>query len=184
MPTTLLAETGEFAQRPDHRVERVGDADHEGVGRVVADAFANGLHHLEVDAEQVIAAHAGLARHAGRHDDDVRACDVLVIVGADDLGVKAFDRAALRKVESLALGHAFHHVEQDDVAQFLLRGQMRQSATDVTRADQRDLLACHVLYGPFPESSRDKRSSVAGKAPDGGPPRPRDGKGCRQVGRT
>jgi hypothetical protein len=50
----------EFAQRPDHRVERVGDADHESVGSVGLDAFAHGLHHLQVDAQQVVAAHAGL----------------------------------------------------------------------------------------------------------------------------
>ena len=37
-------------------------------GRVLLDAGADLLHHLEVDAEQVVAAHAGLARHAGGDD--------------------------------------------------------------------------------------------------------------------
>src|SRR5882672_3864998 len=52
-------------QRPYHGVERIGDADHEGVGRVFLDAGADLLHHLEIDAQEIVAAHAGLARHPG-----------------------------------------------------------------------------------------------------------------------
>jgi hypothetical protein len=37
--------------------------------------FADRLHDLEVDAEQVVAAHARLARHAGGDDDHVGAGD-------------------------------------------------------------------------------------------------------------
>ena len=40
------------------------------------------VHHLEVDAEQIVAAHAGLARHAGGDDAHVGALDRLVVVGA------------------------------------------------------------------------------------------------------
>ena len=41
MPTTRLArQAAELLQRPDHRVERVGDADDESVGRVRLDALA------------------------------------------------------------------------------------------------------------------------------------------------
>ena len=69
MPTTwLCGRPRGLVQRPDHGVERIGDADDEGVGRVLLDALADRLHHLEVDAEQVVAAHAGLARHAGGDD--------------------------------------------------------------------------------------------------------------------
>jgi hypothetical protein len=41
----VVRKAGEFAKRPDHRVERVGDADHEGVGAMLLDALANLLHH-------------------------------------------------------------------------------------------------------------------------------------------
>ena len=44
-------------------------------GRVFLDAGADLLHHLEVDAEQIVAAHARLARHAGGDDADVGAFD-------------------------------------------------------------------------------------------------------------
>jgi hypothetical protein len=41
--------------------------------RILGDAGANLLHHLEVDLEQIVAAHARLARHAGGDDHHVRA---------------------------------------------------------------------------------------------------------------
>ena len=31
----VVRQAGEFAQRPDHRIERVGDADDEGVGAML-----------------------------------------------------------------------------------------------------------------------------------------------------
>src|SRR3712207_7011868 len=37
----LVRKSGKFAERPDHRVERVGDADDEAVGRVRPDALAD-----------------------------------------------------------------------------------------------------------------------------------------------
>ena len=93
MPTTLLLrQAGELLQRPDHGVERVGDADDEGVRRVLLDAGADLLHDLQVDAEKVVAAHARLARHAGGDDADVGALDAGVVVGAGERGVEAFDR--------------------------------------------------------------------------------------------
>ena len=80
MPTTLLAGRPETSRiSPDHGVERVGDDDDEGVGRVLLDALADLLDDLGVDAEQIVAAHAGLARHARGDDDDVGAGDVLVV---------------------------------------------------------------------------------------------------------
>ena len=36
------------------------------------------LHDLEIDAEQIVAAHAGLARHAGGDDAHVGAFDAVV----------------------------------------------------------------------------------------------------------
>ncbi len=138
-------EAGELLQRPHHRVERVGDADHEGVGRMLLDAVADGFHDLEVDADEVVAAHAGLAGHARRHDDHVRAGDVRVIVGALVLGVEAVDRRGFGDVETLALGNAFRDVEQHDVAEFLQADQMGERAADLASTDERDLVTGHEM---------------------------------------
>ena len=146
----VVRQAREFAQRPHHRVERVGDADDERVGGVGLDAFADGLHDLQVDAEQIVAAHARLAGDPGGDDDDVGARDVGIVVRAGDLGVKARDRANLRQVERLALRHAFDDVEQDDVAEFLLRGEQRQRPADIPGSDQCDLLASHGARHSLP----------------------------------
>ena len=120
MPTTMcLGRPQTFLQRPHHGVERIGDADDEGVGRVFLDAGADLLHHLEIDAEQIVAAHAGLARHAGGDDADSGALHRLVGIGAGEAGVEAVDRRGFGEVERLALGNALRDVEQDDVAELL-----------------------------------------------------------------
>ena len=145
MPTTmLLGQAAGLLQRPHHGVERIGDADDEGVRRVFLDAGADLVHHLEVDAEQIVAAHAGLARHAGGDDADVGAGDRLVGVGAHDLGVEAVDRRGLREVERLALRNAFGDVEQHDVAELLEADEMGERAADLAGTDQRNLVTRHV----------------------------------------
>ena len=138
-----MRQPGEFAQRPHHRVERVGDADDERVRGIGLDALADRLHHLEVDAEQIVAAHARLARDPGGDDAHVGIGDVGIIVRALERDVKAVDRGGLGDVERLALRRALGNVEQDDIAQFAHRGEVRQRSTDHSRADQRDFLASH-----------------------------------------
>ena len=78
----VVRQTGEFAQRPNHSVQWVGDADNECVWRVGSDAFANGFHDLQVDSQQVITAHAGLTRNTGSHDANVCASDFGIVVRA------------------------------------------------------------------------------------------------------
>ncbi len=136
-----MRQAGKLAQGPHHRVERIGDADDESVGAVGADPFAHRLHHLEIDAEQIVAAHAWLARHAGGHDHDVAIRDVRVVAGAFEVRVEPFDGARLAEVERLARRHAFRDIEQDDVAQFLHRGEVRQRAADHAGTDEGDLVA-------------------------------------------
>ncbi len=79
---------------------------------------------LRLIAKQIVAAHAGLARHAGGDDADLGAVERFVGIGADQVGVEAVDRRRLRDIERLALRHALGDVEQHDVAEFL-RGQSR-----------------------------------------------------------
>ncbi len=110
---------------------------------MLLDALADRIHDLEVDAEQVVAAHARLARHAGGDDDDVGAGDLLVAVGAGKIGVEAVDRRGFGEVERLALGRAFGDVEQNDVAQLLQTGEMGQRAADLAGSDQCNLVTRH-----------------------------------------
>ena len=149
----VMRQAGELTQRPHHGVERVGDADDEGVRRVLLDAFAHRRHDLQIDAQKIVAAHAGLARHAGRDDDNIGAGDIGVGIRALEVRVIAFDGAGLGDVEALALRQALHDVEQDDIPQFLEADQMGERAADLSAADERDFLAGHggscALGGPL-----------------------------------
>ena len=140
----LMGKPGEFAQRPDHRVQGIGDADDEAVRRVRLDALADRLHDLQIDAEQVVAAHAGLAGDAGGDDANVRVGDVGIVAGALELDVIALDGPGLRQVQRLAFGNALGDVEQDDVAHLADRGEVGQRAADHAGANQGDFLPSHA----------------------------------------
>ena len=116
---------------------------------MLLDAVADRLHDLEVDAEEVVAAHAGLARHAGGDDDHVGAlrsphsrCAPVYLASKPSTG------DGLGDVERLALRNAFRDVEEDDVAEFLQADEMGERAADLSGADERDLLAGHEENDP------------------------------------
>ena len=109
---------------------------------------ADRLHHLEVDSDEVVAAHAGLARNAGRDDHDIGSGQAGKIIGPDHPRIEPLDRRRFGEVERLALRYAFDDVEQDDVAEFLQPGQKSQRAADLAGADQCDFLACHAAIVP------------------------------------
>ena len=110
---------------------------------MLPDRLADRRDHLGVGADQIVAAHAGLARDAGGDDHDIGAGDLGIVVGAADHRVVALDRRAFDDVERLPLRHPLDDVEQHDVAQFLEPGEQRDRAADLAGADQRDLVACH-----------------------------------------
>ncbi len=139
---------GELLQRPDHGVQRVGDADDESFRSIFLDARANLFHHLEVDAQKVVAAHARLARHACGHDDNVCAFDCCVVVGAGIFRIKTVNRRRFGNIQSLTLRGAFRNVEKDDVAEFLQTSQMGERAADHAGADEGNLVACHDCFFP------------------------------------
>jgi hypothetical protein len=104
---------------------------------------ALGAYCLQVDADQIVAAHAGFARHAGGDDHHIRALDVGIAVGALVLRVEAVDRRGFGDIEALALRNALGDIEQDDVAQFLHAREMGERAADLAGANEGDLLAGH-----------------------------------------
>jgi hypothetical protein len=107
------------------------------------EAGADCLHHLQIDAEQVVSAHAGLSRHPRGDDDDVGAGDGRVVARADELGVEALDRPRFGEIERLALRNAVDDIEEHDVAQLLQGGQVSQGAADLAGPDQSNFLARH-----------------------------------------
>src|SRR6185436_12560783 len=142
----LVRHAGRLLQRPHHRVQRVGDADDERVGGILLDAGADLLHDLEIDAQKIVAAHAGLARHAGGDDADLGIVERVVGIGAGEMGVETVDRGRLRDVERLALRNAFGDVEHHDVAELLQADEVSQRSADLTGANQSNLVARHGKF--------------------------------------
>ncbi len=83
---------------------------------------------LKLVLQQVVAAHAGLAGNARGDDHDVGVGRGRVVVGAGDGHVALLDGHGFQQVQRLALRHAFDHVDQDHIGQFLGRNPVRAVA--------------------------------------------------------
>ena len=93
--------------------------------------------------DEVVARLPRLARDAGGDDEDVGALEVGPVRRAADVRVVAEDGAVLLEVERLALGEVLlrRDVEEEDVAELLVRAEARELAADVAGSDETDLLA-------------------------------------------
>src|SRR5947199_1666386 len=107
----MRRQTAGCLSRPHPAVERIRDADHEGTRRIFPDAGADLLHHLEVDAEKIVATHPRLARHACGDDTDASAIDGVIGIGASEMCVEVLDRRGLYEIEGLPLGNTFGDVK-------------------------------------------------------------------------
>ena len=112
-------------------------------GSVLFNAGTDLAHNLEVDVEQIVAAHARLARHAGGNNAHISAFDRVVVVCAGELGVEIIDRRGLRDIERLALRDALHDVEHHDVAELFQSDEVGERTADLAGADQRNLVTRH-----------------------------------------
>ena len=110
---------------------------------MLLDALADGRHHFQIDAEKIVAAHAGFARDARGDDDHVGAGDVGVGLCPLKFRVETVDGGRLRDVERFALGQAFDDVEEDDIAQFLETDEVGERAADLSATDECNLFASH-----------------------------------------
>ncbi len=140
-----LREAGDLLHQGHHRVERIGDHDDERLRRMLLQRLGDGLDDLRIDADEIVAAHAGLASHAGGDDADVGAREVGVVVAALDLDVVSLDGTGGGEIERLALRQALDHVEQRDVAERLERAEVGERAADHASADEGDLVTCHAV---------------------------------------
>ncbi len=163
---------GRLLHHPHHRIQRVGDGDDESLRAMGFDRRADFADDLGVDADEIVAAHAGLPRHPGGDDHHVGALDVPIVVGAGDRGIVALDRGPLDDVERLTLRHPLDDIEQDNIAQLLQAGEQGQRAADLAGANQGDLLACHghvLIVGRWGETARvlprNRGTGKAGRRP-------------------
>src|SRR5262245_13293108 len=139
----MLRQATTFLQRPYHCVERVGDADDERVGSVFFDSRTDLPHDFEVDIKQIVAAHAGLARHARGDDAYIGTFDPIIAIGPDKPGIEIIDGRGFCDIEGLALRDALHDVEEHDVPKLFQSNEVSQRAANLAGADQRNLVTRH-----------------------------------------
>ncbi len=103
--------------------------------------FRDALHHFVVGEQQIVAAHARLARQTGGDHHHIGVRRRLIIVSAGDRHIVAFDGPHLEHVQALALRHAFHHVDQNHIAQFF-HGEINGAArANISSAHYGDFIA-------------------------------------------
>ena len=98
---------------------------------------------LRLMPDQIVAAHARLARHAGGDDADRGALDRIVGIGAGHLGVEAVDRRRLREIQRFALRNAFRDIEHHNVAELTQSDEVGERSADLAGADQCNLGTRH-----------------------------------------
>ena len=128
-----------------HGIERVGDHKQNRVRRILHRLLDCALHHVVVGLEQIVAAHARLAREACGHYHQVGIRRVGVAVGAFDADVVAFDGPALEQIEPLALRDALQDVDHHYVSELLVRQAVGHCRAHIARADHRHFFAHGLL---------------------------------------
>ncbi len=122
-----------------HDIERVGNDDDNGVGRLRHRGQRTGFHDGHIGIGEIIPAHAGFAGETCGDDDDIGSGCLGVGIGSCDAGVRHFNGRGLGNVESLPLRHTFNDVQKNDiVGEFLINDPLRGSGADVARTDDGD----------------------------------------------
>jgi len=125
----VLGKAADAIRGLHHGIERIGDHDEYRAGRELDDVLDDGFDDLVIRAQQIVAAHAGLAREAGGDHDDVAVRGLAVIAAgggdAGDARVRARDRGRFEHVERFAGGRAFNDIREDDVGEFVVHDALR-----------------------------------------------------------
>ena len=142
----LAREAAQFKGSLRHRIERIRHDDQDAVWRILHHFPNHRFHDVVVGVEQVVAAHARLARDARRDDHDVRVRSVFVIVGAADVGITLLNRHGFEQIETLPLRHALNDVDKNHVREFFTRNPVSRSCAYVAGSDD-----CYFLpHESFP----------------------------------
>jgi hypothetical protein len=110
---------------------------------MLLNTVGDGVENFAIGAEQIVTAHARLARDARRHNANIGACDIFVFICAEDVAVKTFHGAGVRQIQRFPLRQPINDVEHDHVAEPLQQRQMSHRAADITGSDQCYFLPSH-----------------------------------------
>jgi len=99
------------------------------------------MHDLEIGPQQIVAAHAGLARKPRCHDHDVGIGRIVVIVRPLHFDVITFNGARFQQVEAFTLRHPLQNVDHHHVGQLFVDDAVRERCAHVSCPDYRHFFA-------------------------------------------
>src|SRR5689334_14903460 len=103
--------------------------------------FGHTADDLLVLREEIVTAHARLARKARGDDHDVRARGLLVTVSSDHVCFITYDRSRLVEVKCLPLWHSLDDVHQHHVGVIALCKTLCSGRTHIACTDYRNLVS-------------------------------------------
>ena len=156
----IAREAAQLVSRLRHGVQRIGNDDEDAVGRILHDLAHHIAHDLVVGVEQIVAAHARLARNAGGDHHDVRVCGIGIIVGAENEASRAFRWASPQAGrEPLPCGTPSMMSISTTSASSLAGNPVRGGGAYVSRTNNGDFLTHDVLLR-FTALSRRMKSEI------------------------
>src|SRR5215831_19221984 len=116
----------------DHSIERVGDDNHIGIGRVLYQVRDYCTDDFGVGMEQVIATHPRLAGHTSRDHYNIGIRRIGIVIRPHQAAVKVLQRGTLSQIKGFALWHTLNNIDQDHITQFLRRSPVGSCGADVS----------------------------------------------------
>lgn len=110
----------------------IGDADIDGIGRILDSLIDDRRHDARIHAEQVFARHARLAGDTRGDDHHIGIGSRSIVVRARNAYRELLDRTHVHHIERLALWQTFGHIDQDHIGEILACDDMCCSRADVT----------------------------------------------------
>ena len=142
----LARKTARHVRDVCHNVERIRHDDDDRIGAVFDELLRDRFDDRGVLGEQVVAAHARLARQAGRDYADIRPGGVGVIIRPAHAGIEEVDGRRLLHIERFALGQALDDIDQDDFPDHVFScdavGDCRADVSGSNDGDLHDSAAC------------------------------------------
>jgi len=121
--------------------------DDDAVRRVFHDLLDYRFDYVVVCLQQIVAAHAGLARKTGGDDHYVASSSGGVIAvrrgNADRFDVRARNRGCFHHVQRFAGGRAVENIRQHNVSEFHVRNALRRCGTYKSASDYRYFFSAH-----------------------------------------
>ena len=117
--------------------------DHDGVRGEARGGSGHTPDDLAVRREEVVAAHARLARQTGSYYYYIRTGSIFIAVRAGNIRIITRDRSCFEQIKGLALRDPLGHIHQHHISQLRLNNPLRQRCTN---------MAC-TYYRYFPTQS-------------------------------